>query len=56
MGEKFKAEHNATIFKSHGAVVKEYVKIPDGILIGFFGFDDLTAGNPQIVGNRHIDI
>ena len=31
MGEKFKTEHNATIFKSHGAVVKEYVKIPDGI-------------------------
>jgi len=32
MGEKFKAEHNATIFKSHGAVVKEYVKIPDEML------------------------
>lgn len=30
--EKFKAEYNATIFKQHVAVIKGYVKIPNGML------------------------
>lgn len=30
--EKFKSEYNATIFKQHVAVIKGYVKIPNGML------------------------
>lgn len=30
-GERFKEEHNTTIFKSYGAVMKDYVLIPDGM-------------------------
>ncbi len=28
----FKEKYNATIFKSHGAVMRDYVKIPDELL------------------------
>jgi len=31
MGKKYKTQHNATFFKLHRAVVKECVKIPDGM-------------------------
>ena len=31
-GERFKEEHNTTIFKSYGAVMKGYVLIPDAML------------------------
>ena len=31
-GERFKEEHKTTIFKSHGAVMKDYVLIPDAML------------------------
>ena len=31
-GERFKKEHNTTIFKSYGAVMRGYVLIPDGML------------------------
>lgn len=27
--EKFKAEHNATIYKSYGAVMRDYIKVPE---------------------------
>ena len=30
--EKFKQEHNTTIYKSYGAVMKDYVLIPDHML------------------------
>lgn len=36
-GERFKEEHNTTIFKSHGAVMKDYVLISNAML------DDLEA-------------
>ena len=29
--ELFKKEHNATIFKSHGAVMKDYVLVPEDL-------------------------
>jgi hypothetical protein len=31
-GERFKAEHNTTIFKSYGAVIRRYVLISDAML------------------------
>ena len=31
-GKKFMEEHNSTIFKSHGAVMKDYVLVPDEML------------------------
>ena len=31
-GQRFKEEHDTTIFKSHGAVMKDYVLIPDAML------------------------
>ena len=30
--EKFKKEHDTTIFKSYGAVMKDYVRVPDQML------------------------
>ena len=33
-GERFKEEHETTIFKSYGAVMRGYVLIPDAMLDG----------------------
>lgn len=33
--EKFKKEHNSTIFKSYGATMRDYVLVPDSL------FDDM---------------
>jgi hypothetical protein len=30
--EKFKKEHNSTIFKSYGATMRDYVLVPDALL------------------------
>ncbi len=34
-GERFKKEHQATIFKSYGAVMRDYVLIPEKLLEDF---------------------
>lgn len=41
-GERFKDEHETTIFKSYGAVMKGYVLIPDAML------DDLEMLAPYL--------
>ena len=39
-GKKFMEEHQATIFKSHGAVMRDYVKVPEHL---YKEFDLLVA-------------
>lgn len=41
-GKQFMETHNTTIFKSHGAVMKDYVLIPEHLL------DDLNALLPYL--------
>lgn len=40
--EKFKEEHNTTIYKSYGAVMKDYVLVPEKML------EDLDALAPYL--------
>ena len=54
-GEKFKEEHQTTIFKSYGAVMRDYVLIPDNmlgdidLLAKYFnkGFDHVMSLKPK---------
>jgi hypothetical protein len=43
--EEFKIKYDSTIFKSHGAVMKDYVLVPDSM------FDNLELLKPLLIDN-----